>query len=32
MLWFLICVVVFVGGYFIYGVFVEKVFGINEKC
>lgn len=31
MLWFLTCVVALVGGYFIYGAFVEKVFGINEK-
>ncbi len=31
MLWFLTCVAALVGGYFIYGAFVEKVFGINEK-
>ncbi|EJF1126528.1 carbon starvation protein A [Vibrio cholerae] len=31
MLWFLTCVIALVGGYFIYGAFVEKVFGINEK-
>ncbi len=31
MLWFLTCVAALIGGYFIYGVFVEKIFGINEK-
>ncbi|ROS04985.1 carbon starvation protein [Sinobacterium caligoides] len=31
MVWFLICVGLLIGGYFIYGTFVEKVFGINEK-
>lgn len=31
MLWFLTCVAALIGGYFIYGTFVEKVFGINEK-
>jgi carbon starvation protein CstA len=31
MLWFLTCVAALIGGYFIYGAFVEKVFGINEK-
>ena len=31
MLWFLISVAALIGGYFIYGAFVEKVFGINEK-
>ncbi len=31
MLWFLFCVALLIGGYFIYGAFVEKVFGINEK-
>ncbi|KIO35748.1 carbon starvation CstA family protein [Shewanella sp. cp20] len=29
MMWFLICVGLLLGGYFIYGKFVEKVFGIN---
>lgn len=28
---FLICVVALIAGYFIYGSFVEKVFGINER-
>ncbi|MCE7628845.1 carbon starvation protein A, partial [Vibrio fluvialis] len=28
---FLTCVAALIGGYFIYGAFVEKVFGINEK-
>lgn len=31
MLWFLSCVAALIGGYFIYGAFVEKVFGINEQ-
>ncbi|GGY99951.1 MULTISPECIES: carbon starvation CstA family protein [Shewanella] len=31
MLWFLLCVGLLVGGYFIYGTFVEKVFGINKQ-
>ena len=31
MLWFLTCVAALIGGYFIYGAFVEKVFGINEN-
>ncbi|MGL0933339.1 carbon starvation CstA family protein [Vibrio vulnificus] len=30
MMWFLTCVAALIGGYFIYGAFVEKVFGINE--
>ena len=30
MMWFLLCVGLLLGGYFIYGKFVEKVFGINE--
>ncbi|MCW8347853.1 carbon starvation protein A [Vibrio sp. ZSDZ65] len=31
MLWFLTCVAALIGGYFLYGAFIEKVFGINEK-
>ncbi|MDV7104421.1 carbon starvation protein A [Vibrio sp. TH_r3] len=31
MMWFLFCVAALIGGYFIYGTFVEKVFGINEN-
>ncbi|MBU2897189.1 carbon starvation CstA family protein [Vibrio hepatarius] len=31
MFWFLSCVAVLVGGYFLYGSFIEKVFNINEK-
>ncbi|KGT35387.1 carbon starvation protein CstA, partial [Vibrio parahaemolyticus] len=31
MMWFLTCVAALIGGYFIYGAFVEKFFGINEK-
>ncbi|GAB1621236.1 MULTISPECIES: carbon starvation CstA family protein [Agarivorans] len=31
MLWFLFCVAALLGGYFIYGAFVEKVFGIKEQ-
>ncbi|MGI2853552.1 carbon starvation CstA family protein [Shewanella algae] len=31
MMWFLLCVGLLIGGYFIYGAFVEKVFGINVK-
>lgn len=30
MTWFLLCVGLLVAGYFIYGAFVEKVFGINK--
>ncbi|MGF1910489.1 carbon starvation protein A [Vibrio kasasachensis] len=29
MLWFLTCVAALIGGYFIYGAFIEKIFGIN---
>lgn len=28
---FLGLIVVFIVGYFVYGIFVEKVFGINDK-
>ncbi len=31
MTWFLLCVGLLIGGYFIYGAFVEKVFGINTQ-
>lgn len=31
MLWFLSCVAALIGGYFIYGAFIEKIFGINEN-
>ncbi|NOH83454.1 carbon starvation protein A [Vibrio sp. 03-59-1] len=31
MMWFLTCVAALIGGYFIYGAFIEKVFGINEN-
>ncbi len=31
MTWFLLCVATLIGGYFIYGSFVERVFGINEN-
>ncbi|NKF52425.1 carbon starvation protein A [Shewanella sp. WXL01] len=31
MIWFLTCVAFLIGGYFIYGQFVERVFGINAK-
>ena len=31
MIWFLLCVGLLIGGYFIYGTIVEKIFGINEK-
>ena len=31
MTWFLLCIGLLLGGYFIYGTFVEKVFGANEK-
>ena len=31
MMWFLTCVAALIGGYFIYGAFIEKIFGINEK-
>ncbi|WP_375751228.1 carbon starvation protein A [Vibrio sp. HN007] len=31
MMWFLFCIAALIAGYFIYGAFVEKVFGINEK-
>lgn len=30
MLWFMICVVALIGGYFLYGTFIEKIFGINS--
>ncbi|WP_028863595.1 carbon starvation CstA family protein [Psychromonas aquimarina] len=30
MLWFLFCIAALLGGYFIYGAFIEKVFGINK--
>ncbi|AGH81213.1 carbon starvation protein A [Psychromonas sp. CNPT3] len=30
MLWFLFCIMLLLGGYFIYGAFVEKVFGIKK--
>ncbi|SKA45303.1 carbon starvation CstA family protein [Photobacterium toruni] len=29
MAWFLLCVAALIGGYFIYGSFIEKVFGVN---
>ena len=28
MMWFLTCVAALIGGYFIYGTFIEKIFGI----
>ncbi len=31
MMWFLTCVAALIGGYFIYGAFVENIFGVNEK-
>lgn len=31
MAWFLLCVAALIGGYFIYGSFIEKVFGINTN-
>ncbi len=31
MLWFLTCLAALIGGYFIYGTFVEKVFGIDRN-
>ncbi|QIZ77009.1 carbon starvation protein A [Ferrimonas lipolytica] len=31
MLWFFSCIALLIGGYFIYGAFVEKVFGIKEE-
>ncbi|CAM3810974.1 Inner membrane protein YjiY [Vibrio aerogenes CECT 7868] len=31
MWWFLICLAALIGGYFIYGSFIERIFGINEK-
>ncbi|NLS11971.1 carbon starvation protein A [Vibrio sp. SM6] len=31
MLWFLTCLAALIGGYFIYGTFVEKVFGIRSE-
>lgn len=31
MTWFLFCVAALIGGYFIYGTFIEKIFDINEK-
>ncbi|MEI8609527.1 carbon starvation protein A [Enterovibrio sp. Hal110] len=31
MLWFLTCVAALIGGYFLYGAFIEKIFGINEN-
>lgn len=31
MTWFIFCVAALIGGYFIYGTFIEKIFGINEK-
>ena len=31
MLWFLFCIAALLGGYFIYGVVIEKIFGINEQ-
>ncbi len=31
MMWFLTCVAALIGGYFIYGAFIEKVFGINTQ-
>ena len=30
MVWFLTCVAALIGGYFIYGAFIEKIFGIKE--
>lgn len=31
MLWFLFCIALLLGGYFFYGSFIEKVFGIQEN-
>ncbi|MCE0493229.1 carbon starvation CstA family protein [Vibrio salinus] len=31
MIWFLTCVAALIGGYFIYGAFIERIFGINVK-
>ncbi|MFL7024689.1 carbon starvation protein A [Enterovibrio norvegicus] len=31
MLWFLTCVAALIGGYLLYGAFIEKIFGINEN-
>ncbi len=31
MMWFLTCVAALIAGYFIYGLLVEKIFGINEN-
>ncbi|OBU14586.1 carbon starvation protein CstA [Photobacterium aquimaris] len=31
MTWFLLCVAALIGGYFIYGSFIEKVFGVNTN-
>ena len=31
MAWFLLCVAALLGGYFIYGSFIEKVFGVNAN-
>ncbi|MCE9684939.1 carbon starvation protein A [Shewanella sp. AS16] len=31
MIWFLLCVGLLIGGYLIYGAFVEKIFGINKQ-
>ncbi|WP_432463698.1 carbon starvation CstA family protein [Agarivorans sp. QJM3NY_33] len=31
MLWFLFCVAALLGGYFIYGAFIEKVFGVKQQ-
>ncbi|MCP4957414.1 MAG: carbon starvation protein A [Photobacterium aquimaris] len=31
MAWFLLCVAALIGGYFIYGSFIEKVFGVNTN-
>ncbi|KUJ00475.1 carbon starvation CstA family protein [Vibrio sp. MEBiC08052] len=31
MLWFFVSLIALIGGYFIYGAIVEKIFGINEK-
>lgn len=31
MIWFLTCVAALIGGYFIYGAFIERIFGIKEN-
>lgn len=31
MAWFLLCVAALIGGYFIYGSFIEKIFGVNAN-